>query len=69
MDFAEPVAIVIATLFWTILWGPIGLLLATPLTVCIVVLGTHGRSFYVMDDIAALRQFGVTPSRYAVVAR
>jgi hypothetical protein len=28
-------------LFWTLLWGPIGLLLATPLTVCLVVLGKH----------------------------
>lgn len=37
----SPVAIVLATLFWTMLWGPIGLLLATPLTVCLVVLGTH----------------------------
>jgi predicted PurR-regulated permease PerM len=37
----SPVAIVIATLFWTMLWGPVGLLLATPLTVCLVVLGKH----------------------------
>jgi predicted PurR-regulated permease PerM len=37
----SPVAIVIAALFWTMLWGPIGLLLATPLTVCLVVLGRH----------------------------
>jgi predicted PurR-regulated permease PerM len=37
----SPVAIVISTLFWTLIWGPIGLLLATPLTVCLVVLGTH----------------------------
>ena len=28
-------------LFWALLWGPIGLLLATPLTVCLVVLGRH----------------------------
>jgi predicted PurR-regulated permease PerM len=35
------VAIVVATLFWALLWGPIGLLLATPLTVCLVVLGKH----------------------------
>ena len=34
----SPVAIVISTLFWTLVWGPIGLLLATPLTVCLVVL-------------------------------
>lgn len=37
----SPVAIVISTLFWTLLWGPVGLLLATPLTVCLVVLGRH----------------------------
>jgi predicted PurR-regulated permease PerM len=37
----SPVAIVVSTLFWTLLWGPIGLLLATPLTVCLVVLGRH----------------------------
>ena len=37
----SPVAVVVAALFWTLLWGPIGLLLATPLTVCLVVLGKH----------------------------
>ena len=37
----SPVAIVISALFWTLLWGPVGLLLATPLTVCLVVLGKH----------------------------
>ena len=37
----SPVAVVIATLFWTMLWGPVGLLLATPLTVCLVVIGKH----------------------------
>ena len=35
------VAIMTAAVFWTWLWGPIGLLLATPMTVCMVVLGTH----------------------------
>ena len=35
------VAIVVAAAFWTWLWGPIGLLLSTPLTVCVVVLGRH----------------------------
>jgi predicted PurR-regulated permease PerM len=37
----SPIAVVVSTLFWTVLWGPIGLLLATPLTVCLVVLGRH----------------------------
>lgn len=34
-------AIIVAAVFWTTLWGPVGLLLATPLTVCLVVLGRH----------------------------
>jgi predicted PurR-regulated permease PerM len=36
-----PVAIIMAATFWTWLWGPIGLLLSTPLTVCLGVLGRH----------------------------
>lgn len=35
------VALLIAIAFWTWLWGPVGLLLATPLTVCVVVLAKH----------------------------
>jgi predicted PurR-regulated permease PerM len=37
----SPVAVVASATFWTWLWGPIGLILATPLTVCLVVLGRH----------------------------
>ena len=37
----SPVAILISAVFWTWLWGPIGLLLSTPLTVCVVVLGRY----------------------------
>jgi predicted PurR-regulated permease PerM len=36
-----PMAIIIAALFWTWLWGPIGLLMATPLTVCAAVMGRY----------------------------
>jgi hypothetical protein len=36
-----PIAIITAAIFWTWLWGPIGLLLATPLTVCVAVMGRH----------------------------
>ena len=35
------VALIAAATFWTWLWGPIGLLLSAPLTVCLVVLGRH----------------------------
>jgi predicted PurR-regulated permease PerM len=37
----SPVAIVLSASFWTWLWGPIGLVLATPLTICLVVVGRH----------------------------
>ncbi|MEK0085455.1 AI-2E family transporter [Benzoatithermus flavus] len=37
----SPLAIIVAAVFWTTLWGPVGLLLSTPLTVCLVVLGRH----------------------------
>lgn len=40
----SPVAVVVSATFWTALWGPIGLVLATPLTVCLVVLGRHVES-------------------------
>ena len=35
------VALLTAVIFWSWLWGPVGLLLATPLTVCLIVLGKH----------------------------
>ena len=35
------VALLMSVAFWTWLWGPLGLLMATPLTVCLVVLGKH----------------------------
>ena len=37
----SPVAIIVSASFWTWLWGPVGLVLATPLTVCLVVVGRH----------------------------
>jgi hypothetical protein len=37
----SPFAVVLAATFWSWLWGPIGLILSTPLTLCLVVLGRH----------------------------
>ncbi|MFC7554050.1 AI-2E family transporter [Pseudoroseomonas wenyumeiae] len=37
----SPVSVVLAAIFWSWIWGPIGLLLSTPLTLCLVVLGRH----------------------------
>ena len=45
----SPVAVVVCATFWTALWGPIGLVLATPLTICLVVLGRHVERLKFLD--------------------
>jgi hypothetical protein len=45
----SPVAVVVAATFWAWLWGPIGLVLATPLTVILVVLGRHVEALKFFD--------------------
>jgi predicted PurR-regulated permease PerM len=42
-------AVLVSALFWTWLWGPVGLFLATPLTVCLVVIGKYVKPFYFLD--------------------
>jgi AI-2E family transporter len=37
----SPIAVIVSASFWTWLWGPVGLVLATPLTICLVVVGRH----------------------------
>jgi predicted PurR-regulated permease PerM len=45
----SPVAILVAATVWAFLWGPVGLVLSTPLTVCLVVLGRHVRRLQFLD--------------------
>lgn len=45
----SPIAVILAALFWAFLWGPVGLLLATPLTVCLVVIGRHVSSMAFLE--------------------
>ena len=45
----SPVSVVVAAIFWTWLWGPIGLILSTPLTLCLVVLGRHVERLEFLD--------------------
>src|SRR5262252_1889842 len=37
----SPLALIISAVFWTWLWGPVGLVLSTPMTVCLAVIGRH----------------------------
>jgi predicted PurR-regulated permease PerM len=52
----SPIAVVISATFWWWLWGTVGLVLSTPLTVCLVVLGRHVERLAFLDVI-----FGDTP--------
>lgn len=45
----SPVSVVIAAIFWAWMWGPIGLILSMPLTVCLVVLGRHVQKLEFLD--------------------
>ncbi|HUC71050.1 MAG TPA: AI-2E family transporter [Stellaceae bacterium] len=45
------VAVITAAIFWTWLWGPIGLLLSTPLTACLLVLGRHVPQLRFLDVV------------------
>lgn len=49
----SPLAVMAAAVFWTWLWGPLGLLLSTPLTVCIAVLGRYIPQFGVLHLMLA----------------
>ena len=45
----SPVSVIIAAIFWTWLWGPIGLIISTPLTLCLVVIGRHVKALEFLD--------------------
>ena len=45
----SPVSVIVSAIFWTSVWGPIGLILSTPLTLCLVVLGRHVKSLEFFD--------------------
>ncbi|MBQ0709819.1 MULTISPECIES: AI-2E family transporter [unclassified Ochrobactrum] len=45
----SPLAIIVSAIFWAWLWGPVGLVLSTPLTVCLVVLGRHVPKFEFLE--------------------
>lgn len=45
----SPVSVIISAIFWTWVWGPVGLIMSTPLTLCLVVLGRHVKSLEFFD--------------------
>ncbi|SCB62108.1 Predicted PurR-regulated permease PerM [Rhizobium aethiopicum] len=47
----SPLAIIVAAIFWAWLWGPVGLVLSTPLTVCLAVLGRYVPQFEFLEVV------------------
>jgi predicted PurR-regulated permease PerM len=60
----SPAAVVFSAMFWTWLWGPIGLLLATPLTVCISVVGRYIPQWSFMNVILSREPALPAPVRF-----
>ena len=51
----SPVAVIVAAIFWTWLWGPVGLVIATPVTACLVVLSRYVPELGVFDRLLSER--------------
>jgi len=45
----SPVSVIVSAIFWTWVWGPMGLIMSTPLTLCLVVMGRHVKSLEFFD--------------------
>ena len=45
----SPLSVVVGAIFWSWLWGPAGLILSTPITVCLLVAGRHMRGLGVLE--------------------
>ena len=45
----SPFSVIVAAIFWSWVWGPIGLILSTPLTLCLVVMGRHVQRLEFLD--------------------
>jgi hypothetical protein len=45
----SPISVIVAAVFWTWIWGPVGLILSTPLTLCLIVMGRHVKSLEFFD--------------------
>jgi predicted PurR-regulated permease PerM len=60
----SPLSVVVAAIFWSSLWGPIGLVLSTPLTLCLLVLGRHIRALSFLDLLLGNAQGLTLPQKF-----
>jgi predicted PurR-regulated permease PerM len=60
----SPLSVVIAAIFWSWLWGPIGLIVSTPLTLCLLVAGRHIKALSLLDILLGDTQALTLPERF-----
>ncbi len=60
----SPLSVVVAAIFWSWLWGPTGLIVSTPLTLCLVVAGRHIKALSILDVLLGDNQALTMPQRF-----
>jgi predicted PurR-regulated permease PerM len=60
----SPLSVVVAAIFWSSLWGPVGLILSTPLTLCLLVLGRHIEALSFLDLLLGDTQALTLPQKF-----
>ncbi len=60
----SPLLVVVAAIFWSSLWGPVGLVLSTPLTLCLLVAGRHMKGFALLELVLGDVQPLTLPQRF-----
>jgi predicted PurR-regulated permease PerM len=60
----SPLAVVVAAIFWSWLWGPVGLIVSTPLTLCLVVAGRHVRALNLLEILLGDTPALTMPQRF-----
>jgi len=60
----SPLSVVVAAIFWSWIWGPVGLVVSTPLTLCLVVAGRHVKALRLLDIMLGDSQALTMPERF-----
>jgi predicted PurR-regulated permease PerM len=60
----SPLSVVVAAIFWSWLWGPAGLILSTPLTLCLLVAGRHMKGLGVLELLLGNAQLLTLPQKF-----
>jgi predicted PurR-regulated permease PerM len=60
----SPLSVVVAAIFWSWIWGPVGLVVSTPLTLCLVVAGRHIKALRLLDILLGDGEVLTLPERF-----